>query len=106
MNRSLGVLHVYISEGCRGCELALAVADKVRCTNPRLGVEVIDISKEPTRLDSQVFAVPAYVHDGRLLFLGNPSPEALEKWLEGLQALKTWSDNLDEETPNAGIHSS
>ncbi|MEE8158476.1 MAG: thioredoxin family protein [Dehalococcoidia bacterium] len=104
MNTPLGVLQVFISQGCRGCELALEVAAKVRKTNPDLGVEVIDIYQEPARLDSQVLAVPAYVYDGRLLFLGNPSPEELETWLKSLQTLQGWLDNLDEETQDVGVH--
>ena len=106
MHPPLGFLQVFISQGCRGCELALELAAKVRKTNPHLGVEVIDISQEPARLDSQVFAVPAYVYDGRLLFLGNPSPEEFERWLKSLQTLQGWLGNLDEETQDVGVHSS
>ncbi len=104
MHARLGILQVFISQGCRGCELALEVAARVRKTNLQLRVEVIDISQEPAGLDSQVFAVPAYVYDGRLLFLGNPSPEEFETWLKSLQTLQGQLGNLDEETQDVGAH--
>ena len=90
MNVSAGPLQVFVSKGCRGCKLAMELADRVRKMKPQLGVEVIDISKEPTKGGGLVVAVPAYVHDGRLLFLGNPSPQELQSWL----------DNLDREVPD------
>ena len=91
MNDPTGVLQVFVSRDCRGCKLALELADRVRSMKPQLGVEVIDISKEPTKGGGLVVAVPAYVYDGRLLFLGNPSPQELQSWL----------DNLDREMANA-----
>ena len=90
MNVSTGALQVFVSEGCQGCKLALELVDRVRKMKPQLGVEVIDISKEPTKGGGLVVAVPAYVHDGRLLFLGNPSHQELPSWL----------DNLDMEAPH------
>ena len=87
MEASIGTLKVFVTTGCRGCKRALEVAEWVRMVKPRLEVEIIDLAKEHDADLGLVLAVPTYVYAGRPIFLGNPSP----------QELQTWLDNLDPE---------
>ncbi len=77
MRTVLGVLKVFVTTGCRGCELALELVDWVREVEPRLEVWVVDLSVEPDAGGNLVFAVPTYVYSDQAIFLGNPSPREL-----------------------------
>ena len=79
-----GVLKVFVTAGCRGCKRALELAEWVRELEPRLEVQVVDISVEPHAGAKLVFAVPTYLYGDKPIFLGNPSPEELGSWLESL----------------------
>jgi hypothetical protein len=82
----LGVLKVFISAGCRGCRRALELVELVRRQRPSLSIQVIDLSKVPEAGLGLVFAVPTYVYENRPIFLGNPSRQELEAWLNTLGA--------------------
>lgn len=84
MERVLGVLKVFIIQGCLGCKRAMELADWVRSINPRLVVEVIDLAVDPNAGRNLVFAVPTYVYDSSPVFVGNPSEGQLRTWLDGL----------------------
>ena len=62
----------------------MELAEWVRKVEPRLKVQVTDLSVEPDAGGSLVFAVPTYVHGERAIFLGNPSPGELKSWLDSL----------------------
>jgi len=79
-------LTVYLEEGCLGCERARQIADEVERTNDTVDVEVLDLA-EATVIPEAVIAVPAYMLDGRLVILGNPSLAELSALIdEGLAA--------------------
>ena len=80
------MLRVYISQGCRGCKRALELVSWVRKARPSLDVEVVDIATATDPSEDPVFAVPAYIYRSRPLFLGNPSQQELEHWLNTLEA--------------------
>lgn len=68
-------LEVYITNGCYGCNQACALATKVSDLFPNLEVEIINLDHPGTERPSVVFAVPTYLLDGELLWLGNPHRE-------------------------------
>ena len=79
-------LTVYPEEGCLGCERARQIAAEVERSNDAVDVEVLDLA-EVTVIPEAVIAVPAYVLDGRLVFLGNPRLAELSALIEeGLAA--------------------
>ncbi len=80
----MGVLKVCISKGCRGCKRAMELVSWVRKAKPSLDVEVVDVSTADRPDQDSVFAVPAYVYRSRAVFLGNPSQQELERWLDTL----------------------
>ena len=79
-----GVLKIFVTTGCRGCKRALELAEWVRDVEPRLEVQVMDLSVEPNAGGNLVFAVPTYVYGDQAIFLGNPSPRELRTWLDSL----------------------
>ena len=84
MSTLRGVLKIFVTTGCRGCKRALELAEWVRDVEPRLEVQVMDLSVEPNAGDNLVFAVPTYVYGDQAIFLGNPSPQELRTWLDSL----------------------
>ena len=79
-------LTVYLEEGCLGCERARQIADEVERANDTVDVEVLDLA-EVTVVPEAVIAVPAYMLNGRLVFLGNPRLAELSALIdEGLAA--------------------
>lgn len=77
-------LQIYITEGCIGCQWAMSMAEAVQNLYPDLEVEVIDIADTTEALPEEVIAVPAYVLNGRLIFLGNPHLDELHQTLLGV----------------------
>ena len=79
-------LKVFISPGCRGCKQAQELAGWLQSIKPGLSIRVIDLSLSPDAGLGFVFAVPTYVYNSKTLFVGNPSPQELQKWLDGLES--------------------
>ena len=65
-------LRVFVEAGCRNCDWALRLAQDVRERFPEVGVEVVDVADPSLERPEEVFAVPTFVLDGRVLSLGNP----------------------------------
>lgn len=70
-------LTIYILSHCPGCQEACRLAELARSRYPSLCVEVVDLDANPGARPDSVFAVPSYVLDGRLTYLGNPSEDDL-----------------------------
>lgn len=69
-------LRIYVASHCLNCEEAVRLANIVSHLFPHLIVEVVDLDQTSTQA-LEVFAVPTYVLNGRVCFLGNPSEEEL-----------------------------
>lgn len=67
-------LAIYIGRHCSNCEEALRIAEHAR-TIEGLNVVVIDLDQPGQQVPSQVFAVPTYLFDGKVVSLGNPERE-------------------------------
>jgi len=70
------LLQIYVASHCLNCDEALRLACVVARLFPQLEVDVIDLDEPPTD-GTDVFAVPTYVLNGRVCFLGNPSEQEL-----------------------------
>ncbi len=64
-------LQVYVKHGCETCDRARKIAQLVDAEFPKVSVEIVDMSESQSRRDD-VFAVPTYVLEDRVLSLGNP----------------------------------
>ncbi len=68
-------LEIYVADCCYGCTEARALADSISTRFPGLQVEVISLAAPGTERPASVFAVPTYLLNGELLWLGNPRRE-------------------------------
>lgn len=73
----MSVLKVVVSTHCIGCEKAMRLSTMVAERFPNISVDVVNLEKELDAKPSHVVAVPAYLLDGKLIFLGNPRREEL-----------------------------
>lgn len=64
---------MYIEQSCRNCSQARELADWVRENVPEASAEMIDLSEVEIETPSSAFAVPTYLPEGRILFLGIPA---------------------------------
>jgi hypothetical protein len=76
-------LQVFVEGGCETCERALLLAREVESDYPRLAVQVTDLGESRAER-SDVFAVPTFVLNDRVLSLGNPRPNHLRREIESL----------------------
>jgi len=67
------LLQVVVARDCLGCEEAISIANEAAARFPKFTVEVIDISQDGVKSPKEVFAVPTYLLNGRILYLGNPN---------------------------------
>jgi hypothetical protein len=65
-------LRVFVEEGCRNCDWALRLVQDVHERFPELDLEVVDVADPSSERPEDVFAVPTFMLDGRVLSLGNP----------------------------------
>lgn len=68
-------LQVYVSDECWTCDEARRVVADVACHFPDVNIELVDVQSEGR--PEAVFAVPTYLLDGRVIFLGNPTRHEL-----------------------------
>ena len=76
-------LQVFVKHGCETCERARSIAHQVDVDFPNLLVEVVELNgRLPARDD--VFAVPTFVLEDRVLSLGNPQESELHSEIAAL----------------------
>jgi hypothetical protein len=67
-------LEVYVSSHCRSCGEAQRLAREAATRFPGMDVRLVDLDDgEP--IPEAVVAVPTYVMNDRVVWLGNPAPE-------------------------------
>lgn len=69
-------LDVYISPDCWSCQETPRIIADVTALLPNVAVEIINIA-EMNNPPEAIFAVPTYLINGRVVSLGNPTPEEL-----------------------------
>jgi alkyl hydroperoxide reductase subunit AhpF len=72
------LLEVYVSTECPNCDEAVRLAEEAAARYPQVAVRLIDLDElggNPP--PDPVVAVPTYLLNGRIVSLGNPSPEDL-----------------------------
>lgn len=73
-------LAIYISDDCPTCAETKGLARAVSERYPDLDVNLINLSHSGVEWPEKVFAVPTYVCDDRIIFLGNPSLKELDAY--------------------------
>lgn len=75
-------LAIYLSEHCDACAYARTLAATIAEQFPRIEVSAIDIDGDaPAPVPDRVFAVPAYLLDGRDIWIGNSARGTMERTL-------------------------
>src|SRR5262249_23826539 len=70
-------LEVFLAAHCITCDEAVRLVEHVRRDFPTVEVRVHDLDADPQARRPEVFAVPTYVLDGRVLSIGNPDERTL-----------------------------
>ena len=68
-------LDVYIEDACWTCAESRRIVAHVAPLVPDVKIELRDLNDR--RRPAAVFASPTYVLNGKVIFLGNPTPEEL-----------------------------
>lgn len=72
------ILQVYIADDCWSCRETRRIVTDVAPNFPEITVEVLAVGES---LPEDVFAVPTYLLNGRVIFLGNPTRDELSRKL-------------------------
>ena len=75
--RSMVKLQVYVKEDCWTCAESRRIVAEIAPQFPQISVELVDM-ETPNR-PQDVYAVPTYVLDGRIISLGNPYRDELRR---------------------------
>jgi hypothetical protein len=78
------MLRVYIASGCPASQISLRLIDRLQARYPNLPLEVVNVSEPGAVVPDEIFGTPIYTWDDRVLFLGNPSEEALVEHVRNL----------------------
>ncbi len=77
---SMVKLQVYLNEDCWACAESRRIVSDIARQFPQLAVELLDLESEDR--PENVFAVPTYVLNGRIISLGNPYREQLRREIQ------------------------
>ncbi|MBI2885864.1 MAG: hypothetical protein HYY02_01500 [Chloroflexi bacterium] len=78
------LLRIVVAGQCPGCEEARRLYEEVGRRFPDLPVELVDLEGEMVQKPDAVVAVPTFLLDENVLFVGNPFPEELNARLAQL----------------------
>ncbi len=70
-------LEVFLAPHCITFDEALRLVERVRRDFPAVDMWVHDLEVDPAARRPEVFAVPTYLLDGRVLSVGNPDERTL-----------------------------
>ncbi|MBI4673326.1 MAG: thioredoxin family protein [Chloroflexi bacterium] len=84
MNHQPLVLEVVIAKHCQQCGAAVRVAETLQDKFPALDVHVVDLDGPEAVKPDAVFAVPAYLLNGRVVSLGNPEVKEISETIRAL----------------------
>ena len=73
-------LDVYVAEHCWSCSETRKIVSDLRVQFPYVAISLLDI--DPQEWPEQVFAVPTYLLNGRVISLGNPTRKTLHDKLQ------------------------
>lgn len=83
-------LNIYITENCWSCEEAVRIVEDVSPLFPDVIFSLLDL--QTNNPPEEVFAVPTYVLNGKVAYLGNPTREQLIEKLAAFQVSMSVED--------------
>jgi len=72
MSAAMPALDVYVTQHCFGCTEAMRLARVAARRFPSISIRVVDLQREPDARPENLVAVPTYILDGQIIWLGNP----------------------------------
>lgn len=72
-------LIVFVSDHCFNCKESLLVAEEIKQQYPEVLVNVFNVDRARPAVD--IFAVPTYALNGKVVFLGNPTDDQIAELL-------------------------
>lgn len=75
-------LTVFVSEHCFNCKESLAIVEDIKQKYADVVVNVFNVDNGE-RPEVDIFAVPTYALNGKVVFLGNPTSAQLETLFGG-----------------------
>jgi len=73
-------LEIYISDDCPTCVETKNLASIIANRYENLEIDLINLSEPDTICPEKVFAVPTFIYNNRIIFLGNPSLQELDSY--------------------------
>lgn len=73
-------LKVFVETDCWSCDESRRIVEELSPQFPEVIIELVDLSG--TKRPQDVYAVPTYVLDGKIISLGNPYTHELRKKLQ------------------------
>lgn len=77
-------VEIYVAGHCFVCAFAQEIAALIREEYPDVHLRWLDI-EQGAQMPEQVFATPTYLLNGRIWFLGNPTPDQVRRSLDELR---------------------
>ena len=78
--RGMVKLQVYVNEDCWTCAESRRIVAEIAPEFPEIKVELLDLSSR--EYPENVFAVPTFILNGRVISLGNPYRDDLRKRIQ------------------------
>lgn len=79
-------LQIYVSRHCATCGRSVALGKALASRYFGMDVEVVDLDDPMSIRPQDIFAVPTFLLDGRLLCLGNQDEDWLRRRVDAIQA--------------------
>jgi hypothetical protein len=80
--RSMVKLQVYVKEDCWACDESRRIVSEIAPQFPEIAVELLDLEADDR--PENVFAIPTYVLNGRVISLGNPYRDQLRQEIQNV----------------------
>lgn len=85
MKKKSLLLRIYVARHCETCAEARRMAEEIRQLYENVEVETMELDEEESVNPDDVFSVPTWVLNGRIISLGNPSYNELSAKLSQAQ---------------------
>ena len=79
-----GKLEIYVADGCPTCAETIKLVKAMTNRYANVDVDLINLSNPDTICPDDVFAVPTFRYNKRIIFLGNPSLQELGAYFGGI----------------------
>ena len=86
-------LQIYIADDCPTCLDTKNLVDNITSRYPNIDIELINLSDLSTIQPEIVFAIPTFVFNERIIFLGNPSLTELDEYFSIVNELRSNGDD-------------